>query len=221
MNTPHPFNILVALSGRGSNFMALHQRLQSARISHVLSNRADAAGLAYAQAHGIATHTFDRASYASRKDQQKAMFDTVNELKPDLIVLAGFMQLLPEFFVEAWYGKLINIHPSLLPAFPGLDTHERAIKAKVRTHGCTVHFVDTGVDTGPIIAQAQCTLAYNETPITLADKVLDLEHQLYPFVVEQFAAGGFSLVDREVCYSESFFEHINHTDFTLPAANSI
>jgi phosphoribosylglycinamide formyltransferase 1 len=214
--SPFPFKVLIALSGRGSNFMALHKALATGEICAVVSNKKDAAGLEYARAHQIPTFVFDRFDYASRKDQQKAIFDQIQEIKPDLVVLAGFMQVLPEFFVKEWYGKLINIHPSILPAFTGLDTHARAIKAKVRTHGCTVHFVDQGVDTGPIIAQAECAVSPQDTETSLADKVLELEHKIYPFVVDQFAKGGIELVDREVSYSEGFFEGLLDTGFFIP-----
>lgn len=156
-------------------------------IAAVISNRPEASGLNYAQAKGIATCVVDHRSYASREAFDAELMQTIDAFKPDLVVLAGFMRILTDAFVNHYQGRLINIHPSLLPAFPGLATHEQALKAGVKVHGCTVHFVTAKVDRGPIVAQAEVAVEANDTPETLAARVLAQEHRIYPQAIRWFA----------------------------------
>jgi len=143
--------------------------------------------LSYAQSKGIATRVVDHRNYDSREAFDAALMQAIDALKPDLVVLAGFMRILTEGFVNHYSGRLINIHPSLLPAFPGLDTHEQALKEGVKIHGCTVHFVTPKVDHGPIVAQAAVPVKADDTPATLAARVLAQEHRIYPQAIRWFA----------------------------------
>lgn len=162
-------------------------------IAAVISNKPDASGLSYAQSKGIATRVVDHRNYASREAFDAALMQTIDALKPDLVVLAGFMRILTEGFVNHYPGRLINIHPSLLPAFPGLDTHEQALKAGVKIHGCTVHFVTPQVDHGPIVAQSAVAVRPDDTPETLAARVLAQEHRIYPQAIRWFAEDRLSI----------------------------
>ncbi len=151
-----------------------------AEIALVLSNRPDAKGLETAQAAGIATVALDHKLYKDREAFERAMQETLVARRIDLVALAGFMRLLTPWFVGQWERRMINIHPALLPSFKGLHTHERALEAGVKIHGCTVHWVTPGMDEGPIIAQAACAVRADDTPDTLGARVLGLEHKLYP-----------------------------------------
>lgn len=195
------FKILVLISGKGSNLISLHEHADRYNISAVISNNPTAEGLLYAKKHKIPVYPFSRSDFSSMSTFKDAIYQKVLQLKPDLVVLAGFMQIIQPQFVEAFYGRMINIHPALLPKFPGLDTHTRAIAAKEPTHGCTVHFVNTGIDSGPIIAQAECALSVEDTPESAAAKVLKEEHRVYPWVVKNIATGDISLVEDKVLYS--------------------
>ncbi len=179
--------IVILISGRGSNMQAIVEADLPLRIAAVISNQAQAEGLSYAQSKGIATAVVDHRSYASRGEFDAALMQTIDTFQPDLVVLAGFMRIFTEGFVDHYQGRLINIHPSLLPAFPGLATHEQALKAGVKIHGCTVHFVTSQVDHGPIVAQAAVAVEANDTPATLAASVLTQEHRLYPQAIRWFA----------------------------------
>lgn len=183
----------VLISGRGSNMRSLIESCRNpaapAEIALVLSNRADAAGLAFAAAEGIATAVVDHRAYADR-----AMFDAEIDRRLQaagiqFVCLAGFMRLLTRPFVERRRDRMINVHPSLLPAFPGLDTHARALAAGVRVHGCTVHFVRHETDTGPIIIQAAVPVRPDDTPDSLAARVLEQEHRIYPQALRWVAEG--------------------------------
>ncbi len=168
---------------------AASQKAFPAEIALVLSNRADAAGLDHARAHGIAAEAFDRRE-CPNKAEMEARFDAaLREAGIELICLAGYMQLLSAAFVEAWRDRMLNIHPSLLPLFPGLDTHERALQAGVKLHGATVHFVRAEVDAGPIVAQGAVPVIAGDTPETLAARVLKVEHRLYPMALGLVAGG--------------------------------
>jgi phosphoribosylglycinamide formyltransferase-1 len=169
-----------------------------AEIALVLSNRPDAAGLAYAESAGIETAVLASKGYPSREAFDEALHARLSEANIELVCLAGFMRVLTETFVEAWRDRLINIHPSLLPLFPGLDTHARAISAGVRIHGCTVHFVRAEVDQGPIIAQAAVPLLSADTEETLAARVLAAEHRIYPLALRLVAAGKARVVEERV-----------------------
>ena len=189
-------NIVILISGSGSNMAAIvraaeqgrwDQRL-NARVAAVLSNRADAQGLAFAQDHGIATAVMNHKTFASREAFDAALMAEIDRYAPDLVVLAGFMRILTPGFVAHYAGRLLNIHPSLLPAFPGLNTHQRAIDAGCRFAGATVHQVTAELDHGAILAQAVVPVLSNDTPDILAARVLGQEHLIYPQAVAQFLA---------------------------------
>lgn len=177
-------NIVVLISGRGSNMEAIVQACAAerwnARIAAVISNRPDAAGLAYARAHGIATAVVDHARFDSREAFDAELMRVIDAHAPDVLALAGFMRILTSAFVAHYHGRMVNVHPSLLPAFAGLNTHRRAIEAGCKAAGATVHFVVNEVDHGPIIAQAVVPVLPGDTPETLSARVLAREHQLYP-----------------------------------------
>lgn len=182
--------IVILISGRGSNMQAIVEaRIAGAQIAAVISNRPDAAGLAWAKARGIATLALDHKQYASREDFDAAMQAAIDAFQPDLVVLAGFMRILTPAFTRHYAGRMLNIHPSLLPAFPGLHTHQRAIEAGCKLAGCTVHFVTAELDHGPIAAQAAVPVLDSDTPDSLAARVVQEEHRIYPAVVAAFVAG--------------------------------
>jgi|LakMenEpi03Aug12_release.lakeMendotaPanAssembly.Ray.scaffolds.fasta_scaffold14520_5 phosphoribosylglycinamide formyltransferase-1 len=193
--------VSVLISGRGSNLKSLHENRLGYGVKAVISNRPDAGGLEYAKSQGIPTKVVQREHYPSLAAFKAAVLAATAETEPDLVALAGFMMVLQPEFIEHFYGRLINIHPSLLPQFPGLETHERAVAAKVRHHGCSVHFVDGGVDTGPLIAQSSLALNRADTAHDAAARVLALEHALYPWVLSHLALGGITLSGRTVQYS--------------------
>ena len=182
-------NIVILISGRGSNFEAILERSRAERwaetigadIRAVISNRPEA--------NGIEAVALDHKTFASREEFDKALGDLVASYEPDLVVLAGFMRVLTPVFTDRFEGRMLNIHPALLPLFPGLHTHERAIEAGCRVHGSTVHFVSSVLDGGAIIGQAVVPVLPTDTPDTLADRGLVLEHKLYPAVVKAFLEG--------------------------------
>ncbi|MDA0224658.1 MAG: phosphoribosylglycinamide formyltransferase [Proteobacteria bacterium] len=176
--------IVVLVSGRGSNFGALLEA--GLPVSAVVSNRTDAGALALAAARGIPTRTLEHGDFDSREAFDGALAAAIDGFTPRLVVLAGFMRILGPAFVERYAGRLMNIHPSLLPAFPGLDTHARALAAGVKVHGCTVHFVTAQLDHGPIIAQALVPVRPDDSAAVLAARVLRQEHLLYPRAVRWF-----------------------------------
>jgi phosphoribosylglycinamide formyltransferase-1 len=167
-------------------------------IAAVISNRPEAKGLEVAARHGIATAVVDHRKHPSRGQFDAALAEEIDSYQPDLVVLAGFMRILTEDFVNRYPGRLINIHPALLPAFPGLDTHEKALQEGVRIHGCTVHFVTPTVDHGPIISQAAVPVLSGDTPDTLAARVLEQEHLIYPEAIRWFAEGRLALENNRV-----------------------
>ena len=179
--------IVALISGRGSNLQALLEA--GMPVSAVISNRADAKGLAAAAARGVATRVVEHRQFANREAFDAALADAIDPYRPRLVVLAGFMRVLTPEFVARYEGRLLNIHPSLLPAFPGLDTHARAIAAGVKVHGCTVHFVTAELDHGPIIIQAAVPVRPQDTAETLAARVLRHEHVIYPRAVRWFLEG--------------------------------
>ncbi len=184
---------VVFISGGGSNMMALVQAAKAedypAEIVGVISDKADAGGLAKAAAEGIPTFAFVRKDYASKDAHEAAILAALDELSPDIICLSGYMRLLSGAFIQRHEGRIINIHPSLLPLFPGLHTHQRAIDAGMRIAGCTVHFVTEGMDEGPVIGQAAVPVLAGDTADALAGRVLTIEHQLYPQALRLFAEG--------------------------------
>lgn len=186
-------NIVILISGRGSNMEALIGARDRGdlpvNIAAVISNRPDAKGLETAAAAGIATRCLDHKAYAGRDAFDAALAACIDEFAPDLVVLAGFMRILTPDFVRHYEGRLLNIHPSLLPSFPGLHTHQRALDAGDREHGCSVHFVTPELDGGPVIAQAVVDVRPEDTAATLADRVHAAEHRLYPAVLGWLADG--------------------------------
>jgi phosphoribosylglycinamide formyltransferase 1 len=182
-------SIAVLISGRGSNLQALAAAPLNARIGLVASNRADAGGLAFAQARGIPTETVDDRAFPSREAFDEALAAPIDRSAPDLVVLAGFMRILGAAFVRRYAGRLLNIHPSLLPAFPGLHTHRKALEEGVKIHGCTVHFVTAELDHGPIIIQAAVPVLPGDDEAKLAARVLEQEHRIYPQAVRWFIDG--------------------------------
>jgi phosphoribosylglycinamide formyltransferase-1 len=194
--------ITILISGRGSNMAALIDAVLEGRIAgavtHVISNRPDAAGLDFARRHGIATSVVDHRAFASREAFDAVLAETIDSGEPDLIVLAGFMRILGRAFVERYQGRMLNIHPSLLPAYPGTDTHARALADGATRHGCTVHFVTAEVDGGPIVAQAEVSVLPGDDAETLAARVLEQEHRLLPEVIGWFCAGRIALENGRV-----------------------
>ncbi len=186
-------SIVILVSGRGSNMEAIVRAgIPGARIAAVISNRPDAAGLAFAAAAGIATAVVDHTAHADRAAFDAALAETIDAFAPDLVVLAGFMRVLTDGFVSRYEGRLLNIHPSLLPAFPGLHTHRSALAAGVRVHGATVHFVTATLDSGPIVIQAAVPVQPDDDEATLAARVLAQEHRIYPQAVRWFVDGRLS-----------------------------
>jgi len=183
--------IVILISGRGSNMEALLRAREAGElpveIAAVISNKADAKGLETAQAHGIPAGVVAHREFPSREAFDAALQAKIDGFNPDLVVLAGFLRVLTAGFVRHYEGRLINIHPSLLPAFPGLHTHERAIEAGCKLHGATVHFVTPELDHGPIVIQAAVPVLPDDTPDTLAARVLAQEHLIYPRAVRWFA----------------------------------
>ena len=179
--------IVVLLSGRGSNMEAIVRACAAerwpAQVAAVIANRAGAAGLAFARDHGIATAVVDHKAYATRDAFDAELARAIDGFAPDVVVLAGFMRILGDAFVARYAGRLVNVHPSLLPAFPGLHTHRRAIEAGCKLAGASVHFVTPQLDFGPIIAQAVVPVLPGDTEATLAARVLEREHVLYPRAV--------------------------------------
>ncbi len=186
-------SVVVLISGRGSNLRAIVESTPPCRIAAVISNRPDAGGLAFAHANGIATEVVDHTAYADAADPRgafdAALMQAIDRHQPQLVVLAGFMRILTAGFVDHYTGRMINIHPSLLPAYPGLHTHRRALEDGVRLHGCTVHFVTSTLDNGPIVVQAAVAVDADDSEDTLSARVLEQEHRLYPQAVRWFAEG--------------------------------
>jgi phosphoribosylglycinamide formyltransferase-1 len=181
--------LVVLISGRGSNLDAIVRAGVPAKIVAVISNRADAAGLKLGEQAGIPTEVVDDREFPSREAFEAELADAIDRHSPDLIVLAGFMRVLGADVVRRYSGRMINIHPSLLPAFPGLHTHRRALQEGVKLHGCTVHFVTPQVDHGPIIVQAAVPVRAGDTEATLAARVLQQEHRVYPLAIRWFVEG--------------------------------
>jgi phosphoribosylglycinamide formyltransferase-1 len=186
--------VAILISGRGSNMAALIEAAKAqdypAEIALVVSNRPDAAGLDYARSRGIATAVIDHILFGGdRESFEQALDRKLIEQRIDLVCLAGFMRLLTPWFVNRWSGRMLNIHPSLLPQFKGLDTHRRALAAGVKRHGATVHFVVAEMDAGPIVLQDSVAVQDDDTEETLAARVLELEHQIYPRALRAVAKG--------------------------------
>jgi phosphoribosylglycinamide formyltransferase-1 len=202
-----PLKVAVLISGRGSNLQALIDAFgpkvadSPVKIALVLSNRPDALGLERAAKAGLKTEIVDHKAFQSREDFDVAMDREIRAAGAEFVVLAGFMRLLSPQFVTTWKDRLINIHPALLPSFPGLHTHKRALEAGVRFHGATVHFVRHETDTGPIIAQSVVAIRPEDTEDTLAARVLESEHRLYPLALRLIAEGQIHVEGERVIVS--------------------
>lgn len=176
-----------------------HAKVHSGfRVVAVISNRPQAAGLEFAKDNGIETYVVDHKAFEGRESFDKALGNQIDALKPDLVVLAGFMRILTPGFVARFEHRLINVHPSLLPAFPGLNTHQQALNAGVRVHGVTAHLVTAELDHGPILDQAVVPVLENDTAESLAARVLELEHQMYPRAIEAYASGELTLKGGQI-----------------------
>ena len=208
--------VAVLISGRGSNMQALVEAARApdypAEIALVISNRPNAPGLAWAKEQGLPTLPLDHNLYESREHFEGQLQSVLGLAKIDLIALAGFMRLMTAEFVTRWEGRMINIHPSLLPAFKGLDTHEQALAAGVRISGCTVHFVVPEMDAGPIIGQAAVPVLPDDTPDTLAARVLAAEHRLYPPMLALLAQGQIRMAETGVVWQRTDFTNINQAE---------
>jgi len=199
-------SIVILISGRGSNMEAIVRAAQTerwpARIAAVISNRPDASGLEFAAGNGIATAVISNRDYPTRDQFDAALREKIDTFAPDLVVLAGFMRILTAPFVEHYQGRMLNIHPSLLPSFPGLATHRQALAAGVKLHGATVHFVTPDLDHGPIVAQAAVPVQEDDSEETLAERVLEQEHVIYPRAVRWFIDGRLRLDGARVRLSD-------------------
>ena len=197
--------VAVLISGRGSNMMSLVEAARDpaypAEIVLVISNRQEAAGLVWATQHGVTAVCIDHKLYENRMAFEARMHQTLLEHRIDLVCNAGFMRLLTAGFVERWYDRHLNIHPSLLPLFPGLDTHQRVLDHGPLITGCTVHMVRTEMDSGPILGQAAVPIIPGDTAETLAERVLMAEHKLYPHVLRLVASGAVKIINSTVVFS--------------------
>ncbi|MCS0630891.1 phosphoribosylglycinamide formyltransferase [Telluria mixta] len=195
-------NIVILISGRGSNMEAIVRAQQAeawpARIAAVISNKPDAKGLAFAASHGIPTAVVPNKEFPTREAFDAALQETIDRFQPDLVVLAGFMRILTAPFVQHYAGRMLNIHPSLLPLFPGLHTHRQALDAGVAEHGATVHFVTAELDHGPAVIQARIPVLPGDTEDSLAERLLAEEHVIYPKAVRLFIEDRLSIENGEV-----------------------
>ncbi len=193
----------VLISGNGSNLQALIDACQAGRIQGelvgVVSNRADAFGLERAKAAGIATQVLSNQAFADRESYDAALIQALESWNPDLLVMAGFMRILTPGFVQHFAGRMLNIHPSLLPKYQGVKTHARAIAAGDTVHGASVHFVTEELDGGPVVLQARVPIFPDDDEVTLAERVLSQEHQIYPLVVNWFCQGRLTMVGTQAC----------------------
>lgn len=204
MTTPRK-RVVAFISGGGSNMLALAKAAEApdfpADIIAVFTDKADAGGIAKAEALGIPARTFLRRDYADKHAHEAAILDALDALSPDIICLAGYMRLLSGAFINRYEGRILNIHPSLLPLFPGLHTHQRAIDAGMRIAGCTVHFVTEGMDEGPVIVQAAVPVLPDDTADALAARVLTVEHKSYPLALRLVAEGKVRMEDGKAVSS--------------------
>ena len=202
----------ILISGSGSNMIKLiesYQNNKNAFIEIVISNNPDAKGIEYAKLKNIKTKVVDHKEFSEREDFDNKVHEVLLENNIDFLCNAGFMRIHGEKFVEKWFNKHLNIHPSLLPSFKGLNTHERAIKSGVKFAGCTVHLVRSGVDEGPIIGQAITSIDINDDKISLAEKVLKLEHKLYPKCLKLFSDKLVKVKDNKIIFSDKAIEVLN------------
>lgn len=206
MGSAQPFKLVVLISGNGSNLQAIidqiEQGLLNVQISAVISNRTEAYGLTRARQHHLPVHVIDHRQFVDRAHFDLALSEIIDQYQPDLIVLAGFMRILTNAFVEKYLGRMINIHPSLLPHYQGLNTHARVLAANEEQHGATVHYVVPELDSGPVILQASIPVLPQDTPQSLEQRVHNIEYQLYPEAIRRIAAGQVSFRYGEVYYAQ-------------------
>lgn len=209
--------VVVLISGRGSNMKAILDATPGIEVAAVISNNPGAKGLEIAKNRDVNTAVIDHRAFVDRSGFDAALADKVASYQPDLVALAGFMRILTEVFVDRFAGRVLNIHPSLLPAFPGKDTHRRAIEEGVRLHGCTVHFVTSALDHGPIVIQAAVPVLPDDDEERLAARVLDQEHRIYPLAVRWFLDGRLRLegqrvrIDRDCRYPDPIISPLPQT----------
>lgn len=207
--------VVVFISGSGSNMVSLAKACQAAdfpaEIGFVISDKASAGGLEKARDMGIPTLVFERRTYASKVEHEAAILAALGEIAPDIICLAGYMRLISGDFIAPYEGRIINIHPSLLPLFPGLHTHQRAIDSGMKISGCTVHFVTEGMDEGPTIAQGAVPVLSDDTAETLAARILTVEHQLYPLTLKLLAEGKVRMDGAKTIYSDNDIKAANNS----------
>ena len=206
-------SIVILISGRGSNMQALLEADLPCHVAAIISNRADAPGLAIAGRRGLATQVVAHRDHPDRESFDAALAAAIDRHRPDLVALAGFMRILTPAFVARYQGRLVNIHPSLLPAYGGLDTHARALHDGVKIHGCTVHFVTGDLDHGPIIIQAAVPVLKDDTPATLSARVLREEHRIYPQAIRWFCNGHLNLTAG----GKVLLNHVEQPGFALIA----
>jgi phosphoribosylglycinamide formyltransferase-1 len=204
---PEPaFNLVVLISGNGSNLQAIIDQINTgalpARICAVISNRENVFGLKRAHKAGIPAMTINHHQFDSRESFDEALMQKIDAYQPDLVVLAGFMRILTDKFVNHYLGRLINIHPSLLPKYQGLDTHQRVLDAGDREHGASVHFVTPKLDSGPVILQSTVPVLENDTPEQLKQRVHEVEHRLYPEAIRRIISGEVSLQGETVLFHQ-------------------
>lgn len=211
MNMSHPtLNIVVLISGSGSNLQAIIDAIAAdqlhANITAVISNRPEAKGLERAQLAGIQTESLDHKSYDSRESFDQALKKTIDQYQPELIILAGFMRILSDDFVSHYAGRMLNIHPSLLPEFRGLHTHQRALEAKVQQHGVSIHYVSNELDGGPLVLQAVIDVNQHDTVESLQQRIHQQEHIIYPMVIEWVAQRRLRVCDQQVYFDNILLE---------------
>ena len=207
MTQPSPIKIVVLISGRGSNLQSLFHAQQAEQLNvefaAVISNRPQAAGLQFAQQQQLATTVVDHTRYSGRESYDQSLIEAIDSHHPQLVVLAGFMRILTPQFVRHYAGRLINIHPSLLPNFKGLHTHQQALDAGVEQHGASVHFVTEELDGGPVFLQATVAVEADDTAEVLAARVLPQEHHRSPAAVQLIAEGRIALVDGRLYFDDT------------------
>lgn len=199
-------SLVILISGSGSNLQAIidaiHSHELDAEISAVISNTADAFGLQRAERESIPTHVIDHTAYSSREAFDAAMIEIIDPLQPDLVILAGFMRILSDHFIQHYHHRLINIHPSLLPKYKGLNTHQRALDNNDSVHGASVHFVDTELDSGPVVIQATVPVLESDDGESLAARVLEQEHKIYPLAIGMILDDRLKFDGEELYYDE-------------------
>ncbi|MBZ9600671.1 phosphoribosylglycinamide formyltransferase [Phyllobacterium chamaecytisi] len=205
MTTPRK-RVAILISGRGSNMSALIEAAKNAdypaEIVAVIANKTDARGLETARTQGIPAFAIPHRDFPSKREHEKAVSEALQAAKADIVCLAGYMRIISPEFVSEWEGKMLNIHPSLLPLFKGLHTHEQVLEAGMRVHGCTVHFVTAGTDEGPIIAQTAVPVESGDTPDTLAERVLSVEHKTYVRALALVASGKAVMKDGRTVFTD-------------------